>query len=291
MMEDCPLFSVLIANYNNGCYLQEAIDSVMVQGYTNWEIIIVDDKSTDNSFEIYSKYNNDSRFHIYYNERNEGCGYTKHRCVELANGGICGFLDPDDILEKDAVEIMVSEHIRHKDVSLVYSRYFYSDLQLNVLGVSRHQCELPEGVSFLEYGRGAISHFATFKKAYYNQTIGINVHYKRAVDHALYFLLEEVGQVCFVDKPLYYYRFNTGNNISTNSNTNRAFLWDLMIKADACRRRGLDVENVVYKQFEDFVEFEKRRSFINGANKVYSTKTYKVGKRILSPFKKLFKSQ
>ena len=51
-MERTPLFSVLIANYNNGCFLKDAINSVLSQSYTNWEIIIVDDCSTDNTIEI-----------------------------------------------------------------------------------------------------------------------------------------------------------------------------------------------------------------------------------------------
>ena len=49
MKENQPLFSVLIANYNNGKYLMEAIESVRQQTYINWEIILVDDASTDNS--------------------------------------------------------------------------------------------------------------------------------------------------------------------------------------------------------------------------------------------------
>ena len=68
-----PLFSILIANYNNGRYLQEAIDSVLAQTYTNWEVVIVDDKSTDNSFEIYEKYKDDPRFHVCFNDVNRGC--------------------------------------------------------------------------------------------------------------------------------------------------------------------------------------------------------------------------
>ena len=79
-------FSVLIANYNNGQYLQDALNSVFNQTYSNWEIIIVDDCSTDNSHELYNNYVDDSRIHIYYNNRNYGCGYTKRRCVELAHG-------------------------------------------------------------------------------------------------------------------------------------------------------------------------------------------------------------
>lgn len=51
-----PLFSILIANYNNGAYLLECIDSVLKQSYDNWEIVIVDDKSTDISLEVYKMY-------------------------------------------------------------------------------------------------------------------------------------------------------------------------------------------------------------------------------------------
>ena len=74
-----PLFSVLIANYNNGKYLMDAIDSIRRQTYTHWEIILVDDASTDNSKELYKELEKDNRIHIYYNEENRGCGYTKPR--------------------------------------------------------------------------------------------------------------------------------------------------------------------------------------------------------------------
>ena len=51
-----PLFSVLVANYNNGRYLEECLKSIFNQTYKNWEIIIVDDFSTDNSHDVYKKY-------------------------------------------------------------------------------------------------------------------------------------------------------------------------------------------------------------------------------------------
>ena len=74
-----PLFSVLIANYNNGRFLQQAIESVLTQTYSNWEIVIVDDASSDNSFDIYDKYKDDNRFVFKFNEKNEGCGSPKRR--------------------------------------------------------------------------------------------------------------------------------------------------------------------------------------------------------------------
>ena len=197
-----PLFSVLMANYNNGRFLMDAIESVRKQSYTNWEIILVDDASTDESSVLYEELVNDSRIHVFYNHENKGCGYTKRRCVENANGVICGFLDPDDALVNDALEVMVKEHVNRSDVGLVYSKYFLVDNTMTVVGVSTHQVVLPEGISFLEYGEGAISHFVSFKRAFYDRTVGIDAFYRRAVDHALYFLMEEVGKVSFIDRPL-----------------------------------------------------------------------------------------
>ena len=145
-MELTPLFSVLIANYNNGCYLQEAIDSVLAQEYGNWEIVIVDDKSTDNSIEIYDKYKDDNRFHVYFNEKNEGVGYTKNRCVEKANGWICGFLDPDDVLVGEEVfGIMVKTHMDNIGASMVYSN-MYDYLRGRVAGVEVGPDNTPSSV-------------------------------------------------------------------------------------------------------------------------------------------------
>ena len=118
-MTNQPLFSVLIANYNNGKYLMDAIESVRKQTYTNWEIILVDDSSTDNSHELYKELDQDERIHIFLNDQNRGCGYTKRRCAELANGEICGFFDPDDALLSEALEVMVGTHGKHPAASMI----------------------------------------------------------------------------------------------------------------------------------------------------------------------------
>lgn len=82
-----PLFSLLIANYNNGKFFQDCYNSIMAQTYSNWEVIIVDDASTDNSVAIIKKIiGDDTRFKVYENPENKGCGFTKRKCAELATG-------------------------------------------------------------------------------------------------------------------------------------------------------------------------------------------------------------
>lgn len=281
-MQQQPLFSVLIANYNNGKYLMEAIESVRMQTYTNWEIILVDDGSTDNSRTIYQELEQDPIIHIFYNEKNMGCGYTKRRCAELANGEICGFLDPDDTLTLEALSTMVESHITHPNHSLIYSQFYYSDCNLNILEISNHQQIISSDMSFLAMPfSGAISHFATFKIEHYNKTIGISISQHRAVDIDLYLILEEVGETLFIPKPLYYYRTNTGKNISLGENHYKATFWDIITRAKACERRDEDLEQLVYPMMEQVIE----KSILFGMEATRNTKTYKLGNFLLKPLK------
>lgn len=282
-----PLFSVLIANYNNGRYLQEAIDSVLTQKYTNWEIVLVDDKSTDNSFEVYNKYKEDRRFRVFFNEENRGCGYTKRRCVELANGEICGFLDSDDSLEIDALEIMVEAHIKNPNVSLAYSLFNLMDEKMKFLSVSNIQKPVPEGRSLLD-GQ-VVSHFATFKKVSYNKTDGIDSCYKSAEDHDLYYKLEEVGDLVFVDKALYNYRTNTGQNISYGVNFHKAFFWHLLAMTEACRRRGMEskIEKLVFPDFMFCLDDYASQKVEKEVGKIRRSRAYRLGKFLLKPIVKL----
>ncbi len=270
------LFSVLIANYNNGAYLESAIQSVFLQTYSHWEIVIVDDCSTDNSMELYKKYENDNRIHIYINEKNHGCGYTKRRCVELASGIICGFLDPDDTLEPKALDIMINEHLKDETVSMVYSRYNEVDNNFNFIQVSTIQQVIPEDSSFLEFG--CISHFVSFKSSLYRRTSGIDKSFLRAVDHDLYYKLEEVGKVKFVDEVLYNYRTNTGQNISLGKNVDNAYLWDVIGRIDARRRRELPIEDTVFDDLRLWGESKANE-------KIRNSLSFKIGNFLLTPFR------
>ena len=264
----------------------EAIESVRQQTYTHWEIVLVDDASTDNSKQLYKDLEKDERIHIYYSEQNMGCGYTKRRCAELAQGEICGFLDADDALTKDALAIMIDAHAKHPEASLINATYYIANADLQILSISSNECQIPSGCSFLEYGRG-ISHFATYKKAFYNKTAGIRDDFRRAVDHYLYYLLEEVGNVIYIDKPLYIYRQNTGNNISLQENAEKAYFWHLLAMIDACNRRHLDIESIVYRELKTHIDDCEDRGYVNGQHKVYQSYSYKVGKKIVHPIKRI----
>ncbi|MBR3698947.1 MAG: glycosyltransferase [Bacteroidales bacterium] len=285
-MSSNPLFSVLIANYNDGKYLLTTIKSILAQSYQNLEIIIVDDCSTDNSIDVINHFD-DSRIRLYQNDKNYGCGYTKRKCVELANGEICGFVDADDSIVVNALEIMVEAHANHPECSMIYSKFYYTDENLTILSTSEHQCAIPDGESFLTCKRqGAISHFVTFKKDFYQETEGVNSSMRIAEDIDLYFKLEEVGKTLFIPEPLYYYRTFTGNNTSLGKEKiGKAAGWEVIARYAACKRRGLPAELFSFFGLEETISDLTDKAFKEGAESVRKSKSYRFGRALLHPFK------
>ncbi len=238
-----PLFSILIANYNNGKYLMDAIESVRQQTYTHWEIILVDDGSTDNSPEIYNALESDERIHIYYNDKNYGCGYTKRRCAELAMGELCGFLDPDDALTLDALQIMALAYKKEEgNCAMFCARYALCDERLNNSYVGK-EFSTPTFDCNANYLRRecSITHFCVFNRQLYQKTEGISAEMKRAVDQDLYLKMEETGKKVFIPRILYLYR-QQPQSISLGANQNNALYWHILAIQEACKRRGIPQE-------------------------------------------------
>ena len=232
------LFSVLVAQYNNARFLKQSLQSVYDQTYTNWEIIIVNDGSTDNFEEVIGEFLDDSRIKIFNNPQNMGCSFTKHICAEKANGDILGFLDPDDTLMPDALQIMVEAHLQKPQCSMIYSTHYICNEHLENKIPAGYQRALPFNTPYLLLGDGSIHHFVSFKKLCYGRTNRLLPvrEYDGATDQDLYYLLEEVGDVFFINKILYNYRIH-GGGISTLKNVYKAQTDHYLVIERACLRR------------------------------------------------------
>ena len=103
-MQQAPKVSVLIPTYNYAHLLDETIQSVMAQTYTEFELIIVDNCSTDNTVEVVQKYLQDPRVSFYRNEKNLGLTGNWNRCLELAKGEYIKYLCADDKLHPQILE-------------------------------------------------------------------------------------------------------------------------------------------------------------------------------------------
>ncbi len=112
---DKPLVSVIITVYNGEKYLAEAINSVLVQTYNLFEIIVVDDGSTDNSGKIVKSY--DEVKYIY--QTNKGNAVAKNNGVRASNGSLIAFIDADDLWDKNKLSVQVNHLINNHDIGYV----------------------------------------------------------------------------------------------------------------------------------------------------------------------------
>lgn len=280
------VFSILIANYNNGVFFKDCYDSILAQTHQDFEVIIVDDASTDNSVEIIAGIiKNDARFKLVANERNMGCGYTKRKSAELASGEYCGYLDPDDAITPNALKTVITALETNPGASLASSKYYLVDNDLNVTRACTHTKPVPEGYSFLTYGRGIVTAFAGFRKSAYDRTDGIGAGFKRAVDQDLYFKLEEIGPTVYIDEYLYLYR-KTENSISANANVFKARYWHYVAMKDAYYRRkrgrtaAINFTPAEFRKMES--DYYITRVHHETARKQYGKKYYFVFKSILA---------
>ena len=118
-----PLISVVIPAYNAEQFLDETLESVLSQTYENWECIIVNDGSTDNTESIAKKWcEKDSRFRLT-NKENGGLSSARNWGIKESKAEYIAFLDADDILTPDSLEIRINTLLK-ENVDLVYSNAY-----------------------------------------------------------------------------------------------------------------------------------------------------------------------
>lgn len=230
-------FSILIANYNNGKYFEDCYNSIISQTYHNWEAIIVDDGSTDNSAEVIKNLiKGDDRFKMFENESNKGCGYTKMRTMELATGEIAAFLDPDDAITENALERSLQAYT-DDNIIASYSKIMFCDDLLQPVSDYKKIKKIYNSKHFFNCPI-QMNAFFTFRKSTYEKTEGINPDLLSAVDQDLYLKVLEHGDVVFIPESLYLYRRHS-QGISQDSSKNKAKENFAKVIFDTFKRRNI----------------------------------------------------
>lgn len=233
-------FSILIAHYNNWEYFQECYQSIKNQSYQDYEIIIVDDCSTDDSYEkLLELAKKNEKIKLFQNSENMKVGFTKRRCIEEASGHICAFLDPDDLLSVNAIDEVINIYKSDSRYIATYSKIKLINSNSKEIGDFKLTRKIKNKKKIFFNINFELAHFFTFKKDVYNQTEGINPALISAVDQDLYMKLYEKGSFYFIDSFQYLYRLHDkgvsqdkSKKEKLNQNWNQVLL-------DTCKRRNL----------------------------------------------------
>jgi len=216
-MPKTPLISIIVSCYNQAPYIDEALDSILNQTYQNWECIIVNDGSTDDTEDIVSKWlNKDARFQ-YIASTNKGVSNARNIGIEKAVGTYVLPLDGDDIFGTDYVELGLSEFNKHPDLKVVYCK-------AEKFGTETGKWELPD--FSLEKLRFVNMIFcsAIFKKEDWKSINGYDVNMIHGLEDWEFWiaLLKDGGQVKQLDYIGFYYRIKEkSRQADLNSSTDK----------------------------------------------------------------------
>lgn len=122
-VEHIPLVSVIMPAYNAARYIKESVCSVQNQTITDWELIVVDDCSTDDTYKIARNLAlEDERIRLIRNEENSGVAKTRNRAMKMVKGQYVAFLDSDDIWYPEKLEVQLVR-MQADQVDLLYTSY------------------------------------------------------------------------------------------------------------------------------------------------------------------------
>ena len=226
-MDRHPLVSIIIPNYNHARYLDDRILSVLNQTYQDFEVVILDDKSTDNSIGIIKKYKDNPHIaHIIVNEHNTGSPFKQwQKGLELAKGKLIWIAESDDSCESTLLEKLVKEHIE-KDNVVTFCKSQRMDE--NGLKYETFHNEIKrgnwDGQKFIQTYLGKYNIIMNASSAIFNKDIALTIDsqyktFKGSGDWLFWIEIIQKGSVSYVDEALNFFRKH-GSNTTEKSYTN-----------------------------------------------------------------------
>lgn len=196
-------FSLIITNYNRDSFIDRAIRSCLTQIIfrTNYEVIVVDDASTDNSINIINEFSSD--ISLFVNESNRGVSYGSNVGIKEAQGEYWMRVDSDDFLNQFACHYMSSILDENSDVDFVYCDHY----RVDVHGVKVEKVRLSSNEKLFEHGAGIM-----FRKSVLDAVGGYDESLRNAEDYDLLVRILDAGYKGFyLPLPLYRYYIHGGN--------------------------------------------------------------------------------
>lgn len=241
-----PLVSVIIPNYNHARYLDERINSVLNQTYENFEVIILDDYSTDNgaSKNFIEKYRNNRHIsHIIYNKTNGGSPYKQwQKGANLANGELLWIAESDDSCDEHLLEELVP-YFSDKSVTVAFCRsvMFNENGKIGMAGPTNIKEGVSDGKQFIHdqliIGTGIVNASSVvFRKETYMNISDEYTTFKGSGDHLFWILMAENGKVAFVEKPYNYFRTHSNNTTKRLTGNGLNQIEDKRIYDYLCRK-------------------------------------------------------
>jgi len=224
MSLDSPAISVVIPSYRGGAYLREAVQSVVSQTFTDWEIVIVLDGCDDNTDDLTRNH----RVRVI-RQKNRGVSIARNVAIANAKGRFIAFLDDDDRMLAKRLEVQY-EALRDDDsADLCHSQFQFIDEKGNVKG--RGASRNSQYADFLRSKGGLLFSTALVRKSALNAVGGFNPLFSTSEDMDLVYRIARTSTLVFTPETLYEYRIHGQNAWLSQSTTGDDMALKLVLAA------------------------------------------------------------
>ncbi len=208
-----PTVSINLCCYNSEKFLEETLQSIFSQTYKDWELIVINDGSSDSTEQIIIRYINEGWPIVYHYQTNAGLGYSRNKAIELSKGEFIAIIDHDDLWLATKLEKQLMTIIQHPEVDFLYGN-FYKIIMPNenklILGHKKSQAEGNVFESFL-YNYPVNLQTVLFRRSaldcldqYFDENLNL------AEDFDLFMRILYKSIAIYVDEPLAIYRIHPG---------------------------------------------------------------------------------
>lgn len=235
-----PLVSILIPCFNVEEYVEKAVTSILLQTYTNLEILLIDDGSTDNTLKILESFI-DERIKIIHFEQNTKKIGAVNDVLKKVNGHFIAFQDADDWSETDRIEKQIKEFERDKDLGICFTGYKCTGLKSYLPGaIALTDNDLKD--EFLRFGQKQNQHLGAtvcatmvMSKKVLEATKGYHLYFKDRVGEDIFWVSKilKIFKGCCINEALYYYNHRIGSLTSrqiSGEMVKAAYSWELLEK-------------------------------------------------------------
>lgn len=208
------LVSIIMPCYNASKYIGASIESVVAQTYPNWELLVTDDCSSDNSREVVERYSQqDPRVKLLCMEKNSGAGSARNNSIKAARGRYIAFLDSDDMWKPEKLEHQL-KFMQDNNYKFVMCQTEVVDATGNLIGFSKRKKEVSYNSTLI------VNYIGTSAVLY--DTEGVGKIYMRPIRHSQDWvlwldILKETKKAHCLEEPLSIYRETPGSLSSNKS--------------------------------------------------------------------------
>lgn len=189
--------------YNCSSHIQDCIKSILLQTYPNWELIIVDDGSTDNTIDLILKFS-DKRIKLIKNQNNIGLAASLNKCIDIAAGEFIARMDGDDIMTINRLEIQFKFLTQNTDLDVIGGLAYLIDGNNEILGYKK--CLNPKNYKELLIKQGFFIHPSIMGRKAWFHKFRYNPNFKRGEDLELWIRSYNSSNFANINHYMIFYR-------------------------------------------------------------------------------------